>query len=73
MGTYNGWSNYNTWRINIEFFTNTEHFKGNTAEDLKQLVDNFLLSDCENYTTYQLALIFLEEVNWKEIEEAVNE
>jgi len=70
---YNGWTNYNTWRINLEYFTNTEYHKGKTADDLKELVEESLKRDCGNYTTWQLASLFLENVNWQEIEEAVNE
>jgi len=69
---YEGFTNYNTWRIHYEYFTNAEYHKGKTADDLKHLVENSLQRDCENYTTWQLALVFLENVNWQEIEELIN-
>ena len=79
---YNGWTNYATWRVNLEIFDSLgpEEFDLERGEELK-LTDVFELSDamrgraeyyiCEQGTglaqTY--ALVFLEDVNWYEIAE----
>lgn len=63
---YNGWTNYETWRVNLELF-DTEEFSGYTAEALKEYAESVL--ECENPLAESYALAFLNNVNWYEIEE----
>ena len=72
--TYNGWTNYATWRVNIEMVDGLdprEHFTGSTdvyelaskiEECVKGYIDEFASGIALDY-----ALAFLDEVNWREI------
>lgn len=80
---YNGWTNYETWRINLEWFDNFDlcvDFGHYTLEDLDSL-DAYDLKDdlrelvevqleCDVPTdsnAYSYAMAFLGNVNWYEI------
>ena len=39
--THNGWTNYATWRINLEWF-DYDHFETVTGEQLKEIVEDGL-------------------------------
>ena len=75
--TYNGWYNYATWRINLEFdFSNYAYNMGLTKDDisidtlpseLQYYVEESLELDCNNETTLSYAMAFIDEVNWYEI------
>lgn len=73
---YNGWANYETWRINLEWFddisTMQEIFEiGHStkwqalADDLRQYVEDGLA--CDNESTESYALSFVSNVNFYEI------
>lgn len=78
--TYNGWTNYATWRVNLEIFDSLgpEEFGLERGEklkctDLHELADAFK-ERAEYYIEQQAtglaeayALAFLAEVNWYEI------
>ena len=80
---YNGWTNYETWRINLEWFDNFDlcvDFGHYTLEDLDSLDTNDLKDDlrelvevqleCDAPTdsnAYSYAMAFLANVNWYEI------
>lgn len=78
--TYNGWTNYATWRVNLELFDGFnpyEHF-GIEAEyhpnDLGEILKDYaedLVIDCIRVPTNSLcasyARAFLSDVNWTEI------
>ena len=78
--TYNGWTNYATWRVNLEIFD------GVSPDDFgltrSQTRDAYELSQClkdnahdiiENTSTEGIArdyaMAFLDDVNWREIAE----
>ena len=67
MEKYNGWTNYATWRIALEFFDGDD--SSMTAEQAKEHVEEFLEVDCDNQLTLSYALAFINDVNWFEIEE----
>jgi hypothetical protein len=70
---YNGWANYATWRVNLEWFADyPEEFAGFTHEDLKAHVEDILSDGAENETTLSYALAFLDDVDWYEIQMALN-
>lgn len=72
--SYNGWSNYATWRIKLELFDDSSQYKDHDAETLKELAQDAvrgygeLKEDC---LAVQYADAFLEEVDWREIAEAI--
>jgi len=67
--TYNGWTNYATWRVNLELF---DGFDGESmeADDYKFMAIEHLESDCSTSSlAFDYAMAFLDEVNWHEIAE----
>lgn len=71
--TYNGWTNYATWRVNLEMFDGqpVHDIDGDTdaydlGQQLKELADEYI---SEQGTGFALdyARAFLEDVNWREI------
>lgn len=68
MGTkYNGWSNYATWRVNLEYGLSDGGFEDYDADMLQQYVEETLELNCDNETTLSYALAFVSYVNWDEI------
>lgn len=78
--TYNGWTNYATWRVNLEMFDGVDprdissRFHPdeayNLGHDLKEYAEN-IITDYKSETTLaqDYALAFLSDVNWHEIAE----
>ena len=72
--TYNGWSNYATWRINLELWDNfdiTEEFKGldvyELSQALKESTESYIY-DCKSQgIAYDYAMAFVDQVNFYEI------
>jgi len=71
--TYNGWTNYETWRINLEYGLCDGGFEGYSAEMLQNMVEEHLEEDCNNKSTISYALSFISEVNWNEIARNIEE
>jgi len=70
--TYNGWTNYATWRINLELFETWEEKA--TPEETEELALEFVFPDNEfDSLADSYARAFLADVNWYEISEAINE
>ena len=69
--TYNGWTNYSTWRIMLENFYGEE--RQLDAEECKEMVEEYLELQCDNEMTLSYALAFLNDVNWYEIADALKE
>ena len=77
--TYNGWTNYATWRVNLEMFDGfdpREHFSRydrdeayNLAHDLKEYAEEYLSETSPQGLALDYALAFLGEVNFHEIAE----
>jgi hypothetical protein len=75
--TYNGWTNYATWRVNLEIFDGmnphdmtgqSEIDEGIFAEVLKGWAEEIIYNDCPNGgLAADYAMAFLQEVNWREI------
>ena len=71
---YNGWTNYATWRVNLEMFDGDyEILEGYNAETLKSIVEEMLEHDNDNTITLSYALAFISDVNWYEIAQHINE
>jgi hypothetical protein len=83
--TYNGWTNYATWRINLEIFDcwSVDDVKSLTMDD-EQLSDSDLAWQLKDYLEVALgdmskdnlvlsyALAFISDVNWHEIANHLN-
>ena len=76
---YNGWTNYATWRVNLEIFdgfdpydyftdANGEFDPGELAGNLKEFADEFVIGDARGLMS-DYARAFLSDVNWREIAE----
>lgn len=72
---YNGWTNYATWRINLEIIEDIEFETQQTAEDIKELVESVVLDQLPKHVglAYDYAGAFIDQVNFYEIAEFVNE
>lgn len=82
--TYNGWSNYATWRVNLEMVNGSDYVElGEIFEDVEELAEK-IKSDIEDYISEEChngreginfaesyALAFLSNVDWYEIAEHV--
>lgn len=76
---YNGWTNYATWRVNLEIFDgmDAEYFTDEVGGDayklskrLEDFADNVISFEGENEgLAVDYARAFLKEVNWYEIAE----
>ena len=79
---YNGWTNYATWRVNLEMFDGLdprEHFSDYDssmegmhvlAESLQAYAEDYIIYNHEsasNSLMADYARAFLSDVNWKEI------
>ena len=85
MSTYNGWSNYETWRTNMELIDgydvsdwmsgNVFVFPDDRDEAVEKLADHFrdfaheVIGEQSSGWAYDLATSFLSHVIWEEIAE----
>jgi hypothetical protein len=79
MSNYNGWTNYATWRVNLEIFDGME------PNDFGRRLDKYDLADClkdyageiicqgNNKIAESYALAFVSDVNWQEIAQGMIE
>jgi hypothetical protein len=79
MENYNGWTNYSTWRVNLEVFDGVA-WLDQFDESLSVYDASILLKDYAEKLIYQTsaeglardyALAFLSDVNWYEIAESM--
>jgi hypothetical protein len=73
--TYNGWTNYATWRVNLEIFDGVLVFDsdgGVTPEECQSYAEEVVSEGAEGFAL-DYALEFLREVNWQEIAEHLSE
>jgi hypothetical protein len=71
---YNGWTNYETWRVNLEIFDgfdmdglpSTIDNPYDLAEYLKEMADELVCGDAEGLAR-DYARAFMADVNWHEI------
>jgi hypothetical protein len=80
MEKYNGWTNYATWRVNLEVFDGFDmdslvSFDMKDLYNLTELVEGYatdwIIESSESGLARDYALAFLQEVNWKEIAQAL--
>ena len=73
--TYNGWTNYATWRVHLEIFDNqynSELFDCRKSaydlmSELKEYVESYIQETTEAGIGRDYALAFMSDVNWYEI------
>ena len=69
--TYNGWTNYATWRVNLEIFDGFEPSSEMEADDFKLMAIELLELECPiESLAFDYAMVFIDNVNWHEIAEA---
>ena len=77
MSDYNGWTNYATWRVNLEIFDGYDpydagHDSSTSAYDLglalKDIAEELLANETNpEGLAYSYAMAFMSDVNWTEI------
>lgn len=73
--TYNGWTNYATWRINLEIFDGIdpremgwqEHDKYDLGAILMDYADEVVSMECREGLALDYARAFMAQVNFREI------
>lgn len=72
--TYNGWTNYATWRINLEIFDGMSPYDYFTdaqpydlGQSMKAYAEELIEQTSEEGLARDYALAFLSDVNWYEI------
>ena len=74
---YNGWTNYATWRVNLEILGDIQFEDKTSADDLKEIVEDVVFSQYEmpsgSHLIEDYAKAFISEVNFYEIAENINE
>ena len=77
MSDYNGWTNYATWRINLEMLDGFEADSNMPVDDMADYLQEYCISLIEESTPDGLAkdyaFAFLGDVNWYEIAEHIVE
>jgi hypothetical protein len=77
MSEYNGWSNYATWRVNLEILGDIEFENVVSADYLKEIVEDVVFSQYElsngSHLVEDYARAFISEVNFYEIAQSINE
>jgi len=78
--TYNGWTNYATWRVNLEVFDdlNADVFDldqeaYDLGKDLQEYLESFIEENTPEGLARDYALAFLHNVNWYEIAKHMRE
>jgi hypothetical protein len=69
--TYNGWTNYATWRVNLEMFDGSD--QSWSADSAKDFAEEVIYSTTSEGLARDYALAFLSDVNWYEIAEHYQE
>jgi len=77
MNKYNGWTNYATWRINLEILGDIKFEDRVSVDDLKEIVEDCVFTNFNTCDTPRLiedyAKAFISEVNFYEIARSINE
>ena len=65
MEKFNGWTNYETWRVNLEFF---DGYEGVLDHDTaREMVEEHINETTKEGLSRDWALSFISNVNWHEI------
>jgi len=73
---YNGWANFETWKVNLEVFDGYDpDGQWQTAESVEEFVEEVIFSEAAGRSFDLLAdwaRTFIERVDWQEIADAIN-
>ena len=74
---YNGWTNYATWRVNLEMFDGLDQdgWNDSSSDDCKEYAE-MLIDDARGAGpgfALDYAMAFLQDVNWQEIADSLND
>ncbi len=75
----NGWTNYATWRVNLEIFDSDQQFFDldqdayDLGHDLKNYAEELIEDTTQEGLGRDYALAFLSDVNWYEIAKHMKE
>ena len=72
MEKCNGWTNYATWRINLEILSDVEFDEQVSADYLEDLVEELVFIDVKDCLAADYARAFIAQVNFYEIAESIN-
>jgi len=70
---YNGWTNYATWRVNLEMFDGADYASDNSLDAidlgyvLRDTAEELICESAREGFARDYALAFLSDVNWHEI------
>ena len=70
--TYNGYTNYATWRINLEILDGMEFSGTIEASDLEDIVTNIVFNDDQPGLMADYAAAFIGQVNFYELAIVIN-
>jgi len=72
---YNGWTNYATWRVNLEILGDIEFEDVVSADDLKEIVEDCVFNNTveKDCLAADYARAFIQQVNFYEIAQGINE
>ena len=71
---YNGYSNYSTWRVNLEILSDMEWDEPTSAEALQDLVEEIVFEGSDINTLQSgYANAFLSDCNYYELANTINE
>ena len=74
---HNGWTNYATWRINLEVIDGIEFEVKTCAATIQEIVEDVVFSQHElgngSHLVEDYARAFVSEVNFYEIAQSINE
>lgn len=68
---HNGWTNYATWRVNLEMFDGSDQFW--SADSARDFVEEIIIDSTPEGVARDYALAFIADVNWYEIAEHYEE
>ena len=71
MSDYQGWTNYATWRVNLEVFDGYEPDEAVDADYIKDMLEEAIETNPDLAISYALA--FVNDVNYYEIADSINE
>jgi len=73
---YNGWTNYATWRVNLEMFHDLDQdgWNDSSPDDCREYAEMLIQNGDTDYGfAWDYAMSFLRNVNWQEIADSLND
>ena len=71
---HNGWTNYATWRVNLELFDgDNEKWAYGSSDGMREFAELLIEESTDEGIGRDYAMAFLDEVNWQEIADHYHE